>query len=82
MVNFSSGECKRLIQNDHSMTIGSYAQGYTVVLWTKKGKWNISVRPIMVSSRYRREKRIGWPLQYKLCVTSIAADLTVGGFGV
>jgi hypothetical protein len=36
VVNFSSGEHKRLIRGDHFVTIGSYAQGYTVVLWTRK----------------------------------------------
>jgi hypothetical protein len=34
VVNFSSCEYKRLIHDDHFATIGSYAQGYTVVLWT------------------------------------------------
>ena len=36
--------------------------------------WSLGVARFDTPS-YRREKRIGWPSQYRVCVTSIAADL-------
>jgi len=44
VVNFSSCEYKRLIRDDHFVTIGSYAQGYPLGLWKRKMQGEFLVR--------------------------------------